>query len=95
MTIFKPEVSEPPCTKIDSPTDEIVPEFIIVKLSHVAVPSPTLIPWPLVPVEFIIVPWFSKVPPVPVPAVWGKSTTLAWLTVDLIEPLFIRVGFGL
>ena len=44
FVIFKPEVSEPPCTKINSPTDEIVPEFIIVKLSHVAVPSPTLIP---------------------------------------------------
>ena len=39
-----------------SPTEEIVPEFIILKLFQGGEPLPTLIDCPAPPVEFIIVP---------------------------------------
>ena len=54
--MFNPDVADPPETRTDSPTDEIVPELIIVKSSQVAVPSPTLIACPDDPVEAIIDP---------------------------------------
>ena len=79
---------------MDSPIEEIVPEFIIVKLFQGPSPSPILIDCPAPPVAFIIVPKFSKVPPVPLSAeVWGKSTTLADVTVDLRVPRLVIVGF--